>query len=459
MNYRESLTYLDGLNVFGVRLGLARIQRLLELLGTPQDHYRTIHVTGTNGKGSVSAMLATILQQSSIRTGLYISPHLVSYTERMQIDGQPISEADFAACLTAVREKIDEMMAEGAECPTQFEALTAAAFYYFAKKKVEYAVSEVGLGGLLDSTNVITPEVSVITNVALEHAKLCGGTLAGVAHHKAGIIKDGIPVVTAATGMPLAIIRETAENHSSDIFVEGEDFSVEAGEISPRGQKFFFSSTIAGVSRDLYALHLLGAHQVQNAGLAIMAAYLLHNGDQRINEKTVHEALRLVVWPGRFEVLEVPAVGAADDQITVIDGAHNPAGMTVLRRGLDDYFPTASRVLLLGILHDKAVDEMLKILVRPDDIVVVTPPQSDRAEKAPVLAEKARAYAKTVEYYEDNRAALARAMELAGGRRLLVCAGSLYLIGGLRQVLLGKAELPEQSGPSGPSEGRQRHAS
>ena len=277
--------------------------------------------------------------------------------------------------------------------------------------------------------------------------------LAGVAHHKAGIIKDGIPVVTAATGMPLAIIRETAENHSSDIFVEGEDFSVEAGEISPRGQKFFFSSTIAGVSRDLYALHLLGAHQVQNAGLAIMAAYLLHNGDQRINEKTVHEALRLVVWPGRFEVLEVPAVGAADDQITVIDGAHNPAGMTVLRRGLDDYFPTASRVLLLGILHDKAVDEMLKILVRPDDIVVVTPPQSDRAEKAPVLAEKARAYAKTVEYYEDNRAALARAMELAGGRRLLVVAGSLYLIGGLRQVLLGKAET------SGSSEGRQRHAS
>ena len=155
MNYRESLTYLDGLNVFGVRLGLARIQRLLELLGTPQDRYRTIHVTGTNGKGSVSAMLATILQQSSIRTGLYISPHLVSYTERMQIDGQPISEADFAACLTAVREKIDEMMAEGAECPTQFEALTAAAFYYFAKKKVEYAVIEVGLGGLLDRKSVV----------------------------------------------------------------------------------------------------------------------------------------------------------------------------------------------------------------------------------------------------------------------------------------------------------------
>lgn len=440
MNYREALAYLDGLNVFGVRLGLARIQRLLELLGTPQDRYRTIHVTGTNGKGSVSAMLAGILQQSSICTGLYISPHLVSYTERMQIDGQPISEQEFAECISVVRGYIEQMMAEGAECPTQFEALTATAFYYFAKKHVEYAVIEVGLGGLLDSTNVITPEVSVITNVALEHAKLCGGTLAGVAHHKAGIIKEGVPVVTAATGMPLAIIRETAENHNADIFVEGEDFTVEAGDISPRGQKFFFSSTITGVSRDPYALHLLGAHQVQNAGLAIMAAYLLHNSDARIHEQTIHEALRLVVWPGRFEVLEVPAIGAADDQIVVIDGAHNPAGMTVLRRGLDDYFPTAARVLLLGILHDKAVDEMLRILVRPDDIVVVTPPQSDRAEATAILAEKAKTVAHHVEAFDDNDQALARAMELAGGRRLLVAAGSLYLIGGLRQVLLGKAD-------------------
>ena len=439
MNYTESLSYLDSLNVFGVRLGLVRIKRLLELLGNPQDSYRTIHVTGTNGKGSVSAMLACVLSQSSIRTGLYISPHLVSYTERMQIDGQPISEADFAECLTVVRSYIEQMMAEGEECPTQFEALTAAAFYYFAKKNVEYAVIEVGLGGLLDSTNVITPEVSIITNVTLEHAKLCGGTLEGVAHHKAGIIKEGVPVVTAAKGMTLDIIRKAAADHNADIFVEGEDFCVEGGDISPRGQNFFFSSTLVGVSHVPYELHLLGAHQVENAGLAIMAAYLLHNVDGRIHEAPLHEALRLVEWPGRFEVLEVPAVGAAEDQIVVVDGAHNPAGMKTLRRGLDDYFPEAPRVLLLGILHDKAVDEMLKILVRPDDIIVVTPPQSDRAETLSVLAAKAQAYAGHVESCADNGAALDRSLVLAGGERLLVAAGSLYLIGGLRQRLLGKA--------------------
>jgi len=438
MNYQESLAYLDSLSVFGVRLGLARIKRLLELLGNPQDRYRTIHVTGTNGKGSVSAMMARVLSQSSIHTGLYISPHLVSYTERMQVDGQPASEPAFAEAMTVVRVFIEQMMAEGAECSTQFEALTAAAFYYFAQKHVEYAVIEVGLGGLLDSTNVITPEVSMITNVTLEHAKLCGGTLAGVAHHKAGIIKDGVPVVTAAEGSTLDIIRAAAAAHNADIFVEREDFSVEGGDISPHGQQFFFSSMLVGVSRDPYELHLLGAHQVENAGLVIMAAYLLHNVDSRIDGRALRKALRLVEWPGRFEVLEVPAVGAAGDQIVVVDGAHNPAGMATLRRGLDDYFPASSRVLLLGILHDKAVDEMLKILVRPEDFVVVTPPQSDRAEALPVLAAKARTYAARVESCADNQKALARALQLAGGTRLLVTAGSLYLIGGLRQLLLGK---------------------
>ena len=435
MNYQEALAYLDGLNVFGVRLGLSRIKRLLSLLGNPQDKYRTVHV-----KGSVSAMLAGILQKATIHTGLYISPHLVSYTERMQVDGQPISEEDFAEAISAVRVFIEQMLAEGEECPTQFEALTAAAFYYFAAHKVEYAVIAVGLGGLLDSTNVITPEVSVITNVAFEHAKLCGGTLAGIAHHKAGIIKDGVPVVTAAEGMPLAVLREAAEQHAADIFVEGEDFSVRGGAFSPRGQSFSFSSPLLGVDGAPYELHLLGAHQVKNAGVAIMTAYLLHNIEPRITEPVVREALRLVTWPGRFEYLEVPSEGGAGVQPVLIDGAHNPAGMEVLRQSLDAYFPGQPRVLLLGILHDKDIDKMLRALVRPEDLIVMTPPQSDRAEKARVLAEEAAQYARSVAYREDNVEALTLALSLAQEGRLLVVAGSLYLIGGLRQLLLGKED-------------------
>lgn len=200
MNYQEAISYLEGLKIFGIRLGLTRIERLLELLGRPQDRYRTVHVTGTNGKGSVSAMVEGALRRSGIHTGFYSSPHLVSYTERIRVDGQAISEQDFAEGMTVIRAKIDTMLAEGAECPTQFEVLTALGFYYFAKCQVEYAVIEVGLGGTLDSTNVITPEVSVITNVTMEHADKLGGTLQSIAENKAGIIKDGVPVVTAAKG-------------------------------------------------------------------------------------------------------------------------------------------------------------------------------------------------------------------------------------------------------------------
>ena len=170
MDYKESLSYLESLNVFGSKLGLSRIERLTELLGHPERRYRTVHVTGTNGKGSVSAMTAAILTESGFRTGLYTSPHLTSYTERFVIDGEPASEADFAAAISAAKEAAEAMLAEGAEQPTEFEVLTAAAFYYFAEKHVDYAVIEVGLGGLLDSTNVIMPEVAVITNVAMEHA-------------------------------------------------------------------------------------------------------------------------------------------------------------------------------------------------------------------------------------------------------------------------------------------------
>ena len=183
MNYQESLAYLDELSTFGTKLGLSRIKKLVGYLDNPQLHYKTIHVTGTNGKGSVSSMLSSILTMSNIKTGLYISPHLVSYTERIQIDGCPITEEAFADCISAVKTFVDKMVSEGEESPTQFEVITAAAFLYFAINKVEYAVIEVGLGGLLDSTNVIKPEICVITNVTFEHAALCGGTLEGVAKH------------------------------------------------------------------------------------------------------------------------------------------------------------------------------------------------------------------------------------------------------------------------------------
>ena len=431
MNYQESLAYLESLNIFGIKLGLERIQKLLARLELPQERYRTIHVTGTNGKGSVSAMLAGILRHSGIHTGFYSSPHLVSYTERIRVDGQAISEQEFADCLSSIKVYIDQMVADGEECPTQFEVLTALAFFYFAIKHVEYAVIEVGLGGLLDSTNVIVPEVSIITNVTLEHADRCGGTLEGVAHHKAGIIKDDVPVVTAAQGIALDIIRQQAEEKNADIFVAGEDFSAEFISCESNFQRLEFSSGLLGAVKEPYTLHLLGKHQIENAAVAVMAAKLIHNLDDRITNKTIDDALSLVSWPARFERVEMGR------QKIIIDGAHNPAGMTALRESLDLYYPAEERVLLLGILKDKDIDTMLDILLRPNDTVVVTVPHSDRASDPQLLAGKV-AHVQHVEAIADNDEAMNRALELANGEKLLVMAGSLYLVGELRKMLLDK---------------------
>lgn len=267
MTYEEALAYLEGLNTFGIKLGLVRVKRLLALMGDPQERYKTIHVTGTNGKGSTTAMLTEILSQAKIKTGMYTSPHLVSYTERIQIDQQDITEAEFAACIYTVKQFVDQMIADGEEHPTQFEVITAAAFYYFAKMQVEYAVIEVGLGGLLDSTNVIVPEVSVITNVTFEHADRCGGTLAGIAEHKAGIIKDGVPLITAAKGETLEIIRGIAAQKNADVFVAGEDFFSEFSSVTNHKQNLTFSAELVGVAIP-YHLCLLGAHQIENSAVA-----------------------------------------------------------------------------------------------------------------------------------------------------------------------------------------------
>ena len=432
MNYQESLAYLESLNIFGIKLGLERIQKLLARLELPQERYRTIHVTGTNGKGSVSAMLAGILRHSGIHTGFYSSPHLVSYTERIRVDGQAISEQEFADCLSSIKVYIDQMVADGEECPTQFEVLTALAFFYFAIKHVEYAVIEVGLGGLLDSTNVIVPEVSIITNVTLEHADRCGGTLEGVAHHKAGIIKDDVPVVTAAQGVALDIIRQQAEEKNADIFVAGEDFSAEFISCETNFQRLEFSSGLLGAVKEPYTLHLLGKHQIENAAVAVMAAKLIHNLDDRITNKTIDDALSLVSWPARFERVEMGR------QKIIIDGAHNPAGMVALQESLDLYYPAEERVLLLGILKDKDIDTMLDILLRPNDTVVVTVPHSDRASDPQLLAGKVAAHVQHVEAIADNDEAMNRTLELANGEKLLVMAGSLYLVGELRKMLLDK---------------------
>ena len=430
MNYEESLAYLDKLAVFGVRLGLGRIEKLLAKIDNPHTRYRTVHVTGSNGKGSVSVMLANVIRTSGLHVGLYTSPHLNSYTERIAVDGQPILEQEFADCLSAISVYVEEMLKEGEECPTQFEVLTAVAFLYFAMKNVDYAVIEVGLGGLLDSTNVITPEVAVITNVTLEHADKCGGTLEGVAKHKAGIIKEGVPVVTAAKGEPLEIIKSVAAEKNADVFIAGRDFSSQLISVGNQMQKLCFTSELTGRRSEEYELHLLGLHQVENSAVALMTAELLHNEDDRIDVDTIPDGLKLSEWPARFEIID------GENFRAIVDGAHNPAGIEVLRQSLDTYFPIEERVFLLGILRDKDMPAMVEKLLRPTDTAVFTVPDSPRKATVEEEMRLAMPLCAHVEGFEDRGEALERAIELSHDGKLLIVAGSLYLVGEIRSRLL-----------------------
>lgn len=427
MNYDQSLNYLETLAAFGIKPGLGRIEKLLDFMGQPQMRYRTIHVTGTNGKGSTSAMLAAILKAAGIKAGLYTSPHLVSYTERFLIDGQTASEEEFAEALTVTAHYVDAMMAQGEEQPTEFEVLTAAAFYYFAQQGVEWAVIEVGLGGLLDSTNVIVPRASVITNVMLDHTDRCGTTIREIAFHKAGIIKPEIPVITAATEEALDIIMDKAVECRSPVYRKGAEFqSVRLG--SQGGVQKIHVTAPGFAFSEVVEIPLIGLYQAENCANAVMAALCLGKDEPRITITAIQAGLKSVVWPGRAEVL-------GNDPVMIIDGAHNPAGARALRDTLNSVFPDRPVTFLFGVLRDKDRRGIIRELISPVDSVVTVSPLSARAMPPEELA--AEISAAHIEIANTIVDGLDRAKILAGSNGIVCAAGSLYLIGMVRSLILG----------------------
>lgn len=314
------MRYLSSLEKFGINLGLERIEFLLNKLGNPQLKFKSIHVAGTNGKGSTCAMIASILKEAGYKVGLYTSPHLFDYRERIKIDGRDISPKDFQQGLARIRRISRELK----EKPTVFEVLTAVAFWYFAKRKVDYAVVEVGMGGRLDATNVITPLVSVITNIDYEHTKILGKTLAKIAYEKAGIIKAGIPVVTAERKREaLEVIKQVTERKKTNL------------KIVERKQK--------AESRTQNAGKLIGAHQQLNDACALTA---IHMAGIKVSKSAIEAGLRKVRWPARFQVV-------SKKPLTIVDGAHNPAGAKVLRETLQAEFPGRKFSFVVGMQEDK----------------------------------------------------------------------------------------------------------
>jgi len=341
MDYNQAVGYLQNLTRFGVNLGLDRITELLQRLGDPHLTLKVVHIGGTNGKGSTLAMVSSILKAAGYRAGAFSSPHLRSYTERYTINGEEIAPEHMAGLIDLIHPHLEDMIREGFESPTEFEVCTALAFQYFLEEKADFLVLEVGLGGAIDSTNVVKPLVSVITNVSLDHLDKLGNTTKKIAEVKAGIIKSGVPTVTAQEeGEALEIISAECLRKGSPLILVREDhgeppqkgfvFWSADGAGTLEGQRF----SIRGM-RDNYnslQLSLLGRHQLANAAAAVAAVEALAQEGYAISREAVFQGLAAAEWPARFEVFR-------GDPPVVLDGAHNHAGAKELRRALEEYFP------------------------------------------------------------------------------------------------------------------------
>ena len=427
MTYEQALAYFESLGKFGIQLGLVRIEALLERLGHPERRFRSVHVTGTNGKGSTTAMIAAILNEAGIRTGMYTSPHLIDYPERLQLCGSDISRQAFADVIDRTKAAADAMIADGLESPTEFEVLTAAAFFWFAREQAELVVVEVGLGGLLDSTNVILPDLAVITNVTLEHTDRCGDTVEEIALHKAGIIKPGVSVVTGAAGVALTVIEAAAKRNGSACELLGRDFAVTGSRVDRVRQ--IFELRVGQTPPESYSIRLLGNHQTENAALAVRVCQLLAQRDERLTPAVIRDGLAKAVWPGRFEIF-------AGAPLLILDGAHNPDGIRTLRQTLDEVFPDRAIVFLFGVLADKNHAEMAQTLFRRCDRAVVVRPHSDRAAAAEDIAREIIEYVAAVKTGGTIGEGLELAKEWAGPDGIVCAAGSLYMIGEVRRIVV-----------------------
>lgn len=427
MKYAEAIEYMKNLTKFGFNFGLGRIEELMRRLGDPHRRLNIIHIGGTNGKGSTTAMMAAMLQAAGYRTGTFTSPHLHTYNERYRINGAEISDDKIAGLISRLRPHLEQMVKEGFEHPTEFEVSTAMAFLYFFEEKVDLLVLEVGLGGLIDSTNVAKPLVSVITNVAMDHMDYLGNTLEEIAAVKAGIIKNDVPVVTAARGSVLEVIRQQAREKGSGISEIGRDTIFDIIENSVQGERFNLK-TPRKTYNDL-SISLIGAHQAANAAVAVTAVELLTDRGFKITEAAIRDGLASARWPARLELVrEKPAV--------LLDGAHNYDGALSLYKALTEIFSYRRLILVLGMLGDKEREKVVAKLAPLAGIVIVTRPNSPRAGEWQQVAEEARKHVSEVYLEEEIHAAVQKAISLAGEEDLVCVTGSLYMVAEARELFV-----------------------
>jgi dihydrofolate synthase / folylpolyglutamate synthase len=409
MTYAEAVQFLYDLRLFGAKFGLDNTFRLAALAGNPQNRLRFIHVAGTNGKGSSCAMLDSIYRAAGLRTGLFTSPHLVSFRERIQVNRRLIPEADVVRLVGELQPGLKQFPA--GHHPTFFEVVTVVALKFFAEQECDLVIWETGLGGRLDATNIVVPLASVITNIALDHQQWLGNTLEKIAAEKAGIIKPGVPAITA-TDAPeaLAVIETTAREKKASLTVVRSTSGLPP--FKPAGK-----SEPGATS----ALPLLGDHQQLNAALAVATVRTLEQ-QIPVGDAAIRTGLETVQWPGRMQLI----AGPRGRQI-LLDGAHNVAGAKALRDTLEKYFAGKRRTLILGVLRDKDWQHICEILAPLAARLLTVPVSSERTADAHELAVACRAANPAAGM--DSCGSLAEALKKASGDDFVVIAGSLYLVG------------------------------
>lgn len=429
MTYEESVEYLNGLIKFGIKFGLERITALSRAFGNPHRALRVIHVGGTNGKGSTCTFIASILQEAGFKVGLYLSPYVRDLRERIQINGRLIGRDEFAELISEIQPIADDISESDLGPVTEFEAKTMAAYLYFAREQVDFAVLEVGMGGRFDATNIVDPMVAVITNVALDHTERLGPTTKDIAFEKAGIIKQGTMLVTAVDDEPAwRVILDRTREEGAEVWRVMKSTSRKPSSPSadvqlrytPKGEVF----GLHGGDFHLIGLKpsLRGPFQHVNAATAVSAVLGLRRFEVHVSERAIHSGVSNAYIPGRLEILR-------DHPTVVIDGAHNPDAAHSLAAAIREEFSYDNLILVVGMLSTHSADGFLKELAPLTSKIIATQPRWHLARPASELAEDARRFRPDAEAFDHVPDAVNRALELAGENDLVLVTGSFYTIG------------------------------
>ena len=426
MKYEEAMKYITEVGNFGSNYGLERTYKLLEHLGNPERDLKLIHIAGTNGKGSTTSMITEILMGEGYKVGMYTSPFIEEFEERIQINRNNIPKESLAILMDEIKVAVDKVIEAGYNHPTEFEIITVLMLLYFKKENIDFGVIEVGLGGTLDSTNVIKPIIQVITSISFDHTNLLGNTLEKIAREKAGIIKKGIPtVIYPQQEEVLKVIKNKCFEMDSELYIaNNENLKFEnIVNLDKPYQLLKYNNEI-----DIL-LPLLGEHQIINLSVAMQAIEVLNNKNIiDISIANIVKSIKNVSWKGRLEVL-------SNNPYVVIDGAHNIQGIKTLSRNIKKYFKYENLYLILGILEDKDVEEMIKIITPMAKKVYSVTPNSIRGELAESLKDEVSKFNKNCKAFDKYEEAYLEALNDASEKDLILASGSLYMIGDMRKII------------------------